>query len=226
MAVAMQLLQLLVYCEILPNVCHMLDYNPARIRFSVVLGSLIPLGLLTGWAALGVALVPASVAATTDPVRILLQGGGAIPQRLLVLSLSAIGTTILGSYLALESAFKDVTSMVMSWQQKRLTARPDMTSWSFWQQSWVSNLCITLPPTLIAAISPSVFLQAIDFAGSYPILLLYGMIPPLMALKLRVANGKNRWKYVAMAITSGAMVTASFLTDLKWMFDWMVSAVF
>lgn len=42
-----------------------------------------------------------------------------------------------------------------------------------------------LPSLLISLTSPEVFLGAIDFAGSYPVLLLWGVAPPLMALRLR-----------------------------------------
>ena len=229
------MLQLLVYGEILPNVCHMLSYDMGRIRASVIVGSLIPLGLLTGWAALGVALVPPALAQMADPVNVLLQGGGtSIARRLLVLSASAIGTTILGSFLALESAYHDVVSMVSSSsrqkQQQQSTADDSnpvpQTNSSFWQQGWVSNLVITLPPLLIASISPSIFLQAIDFAGSYPILLLYGIMPPLIALKLRVSTRATmKWKHVLLVGMSGAMVSANFATDLWAAWNSVVAAI-
>ena len=229
------MLQLLVYGEILPNVCHMLNYDAKRIRISILWGSFIPLVLLTGWAALGVALVPASAAATTvDPVKILLQGGGAVPRRLLVLSVSAIGTTILGSFLALESAYRDVIAMATSWWRQKRVNRTSVTcnndsalSRRFWQQSWVSAMCITLPPMLISTISPSVFLQAIDFAGSYPILLLYGVIPSLMARRssTRKNNKKHPKKttrrYMGLAVLSGAMVMTSFIADVRVALGWV-----
>jgi Amino acid permeases len=46
-------------------------------------------------------------------------------------------------------------------------------------------LVISIPSSLIACTSPSVFLKAIDFAGSYPVLILWGVLPPLMALRSR-----------------------------------------
>ena len=221
------MLQLLVYGEILPNVCHMLQYNRRRIRRAVVLGSLIPLLLLTGWAALGVALVPSVTASSSslpavavDPVNILLQGGDAVAQRLFVLSTSAIGTTILGSLLALDSAYRDVLRMIFGPSSASSVPQDDTAerrqsndaALQFWQRPMVAALAITIPPTLIAAISPSIFLQAIDFAGSYPILLLYGILPPVMALKLGLA-GKKR--YQVLAILSGTMVLLSAVTDVK-----------
>jgi hypothetical protein len=55
-------LQLLVYCEILPNVCAMLRYEAKRIRVAIVLGSLLPLIAEIGWAALGIGLLPPGTA--------------------------------------------------------------------------------------------------------------------------------------------------------------------
>jgi len=215
------MLQLLVYGEILPNVCHMLDYDERNIRTSVVIGSFIPLLLLTGWAAFGVALLPTSgtaAAVSTDPVKILLQGGGAIQRRLLTLSISAIGTTILGSYLALESAYKDIVVMISSWWVKVASKEdPEASTESFWYQPWISGTCIILPPLVISTISPSIFLQAIDFAGSYPVLLLYGVIPPVMALLMSRGNPRKSYKtlYLLLGSLSGAMIGASFISDLR-----------
>jgi len=219
------MMQLLVYGEILPNVCHMLRYNVRHVRMSVAIGSFVPLVLLTGWAALGVALMPTAVTATAtvtitaDPVQILLQGGGDIPQRLLILSISAIGTTIIGSFLALRSAYEDVTGMMKA---KTVVGGEDdakkNTRKAFWQNRLVSTLCITVPPTMIAAISPSLFLQAIDFAGSYPILLLYGILPPVMAIRLKL---KAKRLYTVLLSLSAVMVTANFWSDVKGILLWV-----
>ena len=50
--------------------------------------------------------------------------------------------------------------------------------------SWIQKYSwILVPPFLISIISPSLFLKAIDFAGSYPVLLLYGVIPSYLRLR-------------------------------------------
>ena len=235
------MLQLLVYGEILPHVCHLLDYNMSRIRTSVVVGSILPLGLLTGWAALGTALVPPTAAVTQDPVKILLTSNGGsttntVARRLLVLSVSAIGTTILGSFLALKSAYDDVVTLLRATPQGKSSASSSplrllQLVQSRFQRPWFAPLLIAMPPTLISIISPSIFLQAIDFAGSYPILLLYGVIPPLMALYQQqqeeskegstttsTHNNKRRRRrryYVSIAVLSGSMCVENAIVDLR-----------
>ena len=45
---------------------------------------------------------------------------------------------------------------------------------------------VLLPPTVIAAISdPSIFLKALDVAGTYGISILFGILPVLLAYKAR-----------------------------------------
>ena len=61
---------------------------------------------------------------------------------------------------------------------------------SFGQRVKVGAL-ITVPATMIASTSPSVFLKAIDFAGSYPVLLLWGVIPPMIAIVQRKRESES-----------------------------------
>ena len=165
-------LQLLVYGEILPTACSFLNYDKSAIRWAIGLGSVLPLVLEIGWAALGIGLSPASVGSSIrDPVALLLHQAGPIQVPLFCLALSAILTTILGSYLALDSCLADVRRSASS---------------SRWNKSrWISAGSIIGPALAIASVSPSLFLQAIDFAGSYPVLLLWGVGPPLMAWRLK-----------------------------------------
>lgn len=160
-------LQLLVYGEIIPTVCHYLHYESRPIRWAIGIGSILPLILELGWAALGIGLSTTS-ASFEDPVAMLM-ATGPIQLPLLCLALSAISTTILGSYLALQSTLDGV------WNRKRESR----------QYRWITAAGIVLPSWAIASISPSLFLQAIDFAGSYPVLLLWGIAPPAVALRLR-----------------------------------------
>jgi amino acid permease len=263
------MLQLLVYGEILPNVCHMLKYNLPHIQKALVLGSFLPLILLTGWAALGVALLPpssfaavaAAGAAVQDPVTVLLAtGSSAVQQRLVWLAISAIGTTILGSFLALQTAYRDLFRMDnddtnannkegKQPQQDRkdhtndsaattAMSPPQRQHWGMknWlRQSWTEIVAIVIPPLAISLISPSLFLQAIEFAGAYPGLLLYGVIPPVLFHRLRRSSSrsssKNRRKIRSnrmmslmvhgLGLLSVTMVAFSALGDLQKIAVWL-----
>ena len=227
------MLQLLVYGEILPSVCALLQYNVGRIRVAILLGSFIPLVVEVGWAALGISLVEAGSMAT-DPVDVLL-AASPVKAQLLVLAASAISTTVIGSYLALHSVFGDILASLRASPTRALsadnsraqtTAVPLATSTASTAVPLTMKLLetalIALPPLAIACRwvcflctglcmlrvrpyareiafgpgikpthhpdrprSPALFLGAIDFAGSYPVALLWGVAPPLLALRMR-----------------------------------------
>jgi amino acid permease len=236
-------LQLLVYAEILPTVCQLLHYNPRSIGMAISLGSLLPLGLEIGWAALGIALVPppaslsssplpssgtataaAAAAATVatavhDPVNILLKSGGPVQAPLLTLAITAIATTIIGCYLALQSLIDDVFPMSAtassSWSPSNSSrGNTDNVIPSHGQRSrrrgiWTTT-AIVAPSLAIASISPNLFLQAIDFAGSYPVLLLWGVAPPVICLL-------QRRKQKQQQSTTLTPISSSFLLPIGWL---------
>eukprot|EP00554_Chaetoceros_debilis_P008029 CAMPEP_0194078960 /NCGR_PEP_ID=MMETSP0149-20130528/5242_1 /TAXON_ID=122233 /ORGANISM="Chaetoceros debilis, Strain MM31A-1" /LENGTH=539 /DNA_ID=CAMNT_0038760317 /DNA_START=109 /DNA_END=1728 /DNA_ORIENTATION=- len=189
-------LQLLVYGEILPTICQLLKYSTKHIYGAITFGSFLTLCLQMGWSALGIALVPDAL--SLDPVNVLLAGSGPVKIPLFALAITAILTTILGSYLALLSTANDFIN-------KGRTAKGDdddnddasqpaeeikEADNSFGQRVKVGAL-ITVPATMIASTSPSVFLKAIDFAGSYPVLLLWGVIPPMIAIVQRKRESES-----------------------------------
>lgn len=192
------MLQLLVYGEILPNICRMLNYKLSYIRTAFALGSFIPLFLLAGWAALGVALL-STLSTGIDPVTILLQHSAAVQSRLTILAVAAIGTTILGSFLALQSAYNDVAVE---------------TKKEWMQRPAVSSLALVVPPLTVSLISPSLFFKAIDFAGAYPVLLLFGVLPPLISYRMNGSMKEFSWT-VALGLLSAGIVGVAAVKDVK-----------
>ena len=191
-------LQLLVYAEILPTVCRMLQYQIQPIRWAILLGSFLPLGLEVGWAALGMGLVP--LGTKGDPVDVLL-ASGPVQQPLLVLAIAAILTTIIGTYLALQSTANDLWAKVHKASELKENIIP-------WKQNMAEVIAIVIPALAIACISPTVFLRAIDFAGSYPVLLLWGILPPVLCLRqrqrgstsVRILPGVVLWSSLALSM--------------------------
>ena len=245
-------LQLLVYGEIIPVVCDLLQFRVKAIKMSILMGSLLTLGLQLGWSALGTVLVTPTAGVVVDPVNVLLGAGGAMQVPLFCLAITAILTTILGSYLALFSAFQDwmsgaghdtdKDSSMMQSQENRNGEYP-------WRIRLAVASLISLPALCISSISPDLFLKAIDFAGSYPVLLLWGVIPPAMALtqrwrktNLETINesgdssivveqsedlsknigGPTVWLIMLMTLSIG-MVANSARQDLTWLIAKLVS---
>ena len=187
------MLQLLVFAETVPTVSGLLDGDPRRVRLALAFGSLCPLLLEVAWAYLGLGLGAPRV----DPVDVLL---AAPPTRAATAALaaSAVATTALGSALALRS---DVPEAV---------ARRELAA-----------LLAALPAVGVALTSPDVFFAAMDWAGAYPVALLWGLFPPVALLRLRRKSegaypksaGPDAW-LAALAAVSGLFVASTATRDL------------
>ena len=188
------ILQLLVFAETVPTVSYLLDGDSPRIRAALAFGSFAPLVLEAAWACLGLGLVTRG-----DPFEHLL---GSDPTRLcaILLAGSAVATTALGSILALKSDVAPAAS------QPRRAA-----------------LYATLPAVAVALTSPEVFFKAMDFAGAYPVAILWGVFPPLACLRLRRTTsgartaGPDAW-LVALASVSGLFVASTAARDIRGVF--------
>ena len=186
-------LQLLVFAETVPTVSGLLDGDPRRVRLALAFGSLCPLVLECAWAYLGLGLGAPRV----DPVGVLL-AAPATRAATAALAASAVATTALGSALALRS---DVPETVA---RRKLAA-----------------LLAALPAVAVALTSPDVFFAAMDWAGAYPVALLWGLFPPVALLRLRrktqsgypKSAGPDAW-LAALAAVSGLFVASTATRDL------------
>jgi tyrosine-specific transport protein len=218
-------LQLLVYGEIIPSVCELLNYESKAIRTAIVSGSFLTLCLQISWSALGISLLSPSVGAdiiTNDVLNMLIQKGGALKVPLLSLATTAILTTILGSYVALQSMINNIYSKISNVPTSKMTS----ASSNSLRQRLVVGSIISIPALLIASTSPTIFLKAIDFAGSYPVLLLWGILPPVTVLtqRLRIyrrtgstskvsSSGSSFW-LMFLSIISSVMVGMNAKDDI------------
>eukprot|EP00977_Amphora_coffeiformis_P019445 scaffold7234_cov181-Amphora_coffeaeformis.AAC.6 len=141
----------------------------SKLRKSTFVGASLPLLLAMIWAGISASLVDP---ADPNPIISLLHNyGPSIAAPVLLLSYGAIGTTILGSLLAMAHFANDMICSKLGYCSLR---------WS----AMASALTVALPCTL-ACIGPSIYLPLLSFAGAYPTTLLYGLAPALAALVLR-----------------------------------------
>jgi hypothetical protein len=162
------LLQLLVYSETVPFVVKRLGGDRKKIRTAIAVGSFLPLLMCIMWTAAAICAAPYSAAAF-DPVQTLLGASQSKSLRLCILTLaaSAITTTAIGSLLTMSQFFQDA-----------LTLRRGRAA--------LARALAIVPCTLIAALgSRSLYYYATAFAGMFPVLLLWGLFPPLAFLCLR-----------------------------------------
>ena len=117
-----------------------------------------------------------SLVPSGSAVDVLLATARTVRLSLFSLNFTAILTTILGSYLALLSTVTDFVNEKNSDEEETGTESQSKLQEGRGNNSLLSRIkvasIISVPASLIACSSPSIFLRAIDFAGSYPVLML------------------------------------------------------
>ena len=192
-------LQLLVFCEVIPTLVALLG-SRARVRRALRLGSTALLAIQLCWSTLGIALAPYDAAASgfaADPIAGLLALSSPVAAAVTALGLCASTTTVLGTNLALRQFFDDA-SAADGPARRRRPARAG----AFFALA-------TLVPALAAASSADVFYAAIDFAGAYPVALLWLAAPPLMALR-RADGASLPPRPLLFALVAGALAFVGF----------------
>ena len=140
-----------------------------RVRKATILGAFIPLILAIIWAGISAALIDPS---NPNPIYSLLSNfGPGISIPVLLLSGGAIGTTLLGSFLAMGHFANDMICSKFGYCSLR------------WMS--IANILSVAVPCTLACIGPSLYIPLLAFAGAYPTTLLYGLAPSLAAITLR-----------------------------------------
>ncbi|XP_031271731.1 uncharacterized protein LOC116130114, partial [Pistacia vera] len=177
----------LVYHDLAPVLCAYLGGDLARLRVSVLLGSLVPLLALLIWDAIALGL-SAQTNQVVDPVELLMrQKWSGISFMVEAFSLLAVGTSIIGTLLAFSEFFKEQLQK-LSWDSPSTQMSEESEEFSGLSNWWGRNkisftaMAIVIAPTLFVSTTvPDVFSAATDIAGGYCMTMLFGVLPPAMA---------------------------------------------
>ena len=155
-----------------------------RARSATFLGAAVPLVLTVTWAAISTALVKPSI---SNPLAFLLSRGPAIAIPVGLLATGAIGTTLLGSFLAMGHFASDIVCMKLG----------------YCSLSWmkVCNAFTVAIPSILACVGPALYLPLLSFSGAYPTTILHGLAPALAAIALRRRVRKAGVKDGASGVT-------------------------
>ena len=174
----------LFYHNVIPAVALQLEGDARLIRSSIFVGSAIPLIMFLAWNAVVLGSVsPALVQGVSngrtvfDPLQILRDNGTGEWLGVLVSVFSefAIVTSFIGFVYGLLDLFKSISFVAPN----ELSLRKAYS-------------LILFPPMSMSAVNPSIFFTALDYAGTFSISVLGGIIPALMSWKQRQSNSEHQ----------------------------------
>ena len=165
----------LVYHNVIPTVSRRLGFDRARIARAVLLGSAFPLVMFIAWNALIQGVVDVS-SAGADPVAALIaaesgEEGAVLSTAVQIFSFSAVVTSFVGFYYGMRGYVKDVLV--------------ESSTSGLADDERILAAAVLVPPSIVAALDPTLFLPALDAAGTFGITLLFGIIPAACAWQLR-----------------------------------------
>ena len=165
----------LVYHNVIPTVSRRLGFDRARIARAVLLGSAAPLVMFIAWNALVQGVVDVG-SSSIDPVAALIaaesgEAGAELSVAVQIFSFSAVVTSFVGFYYGMRGYVKDVLV--------------ESSASSLADDERVLAAAVLVPPSVLAAVDPGLFLPALDAAGTFGITLLFGIIPAACVWRLR-----------------------------------------
>ncbi|XP_062082474.1 uncharacterized protein LOC133788863 isoform X4 [Humulus lupulus] len=155
-----------VYQNVVPVLCTDLEGNLSKIRTAIILGTTIPLVLFLVWNAVILGTITnldIGADKMIDPLQQLQSSNGAVGPIVEAFSLLAIATSYIGFVLGLSDFLADLLKLPAD------QGRP------------VPYLLTLLPPLTLSLLDPDIFFKALDFAGTYGVLVLFGIVPAAMS---------------------------------------------
>ncbi|XP_009126367.1 tyrosine-specific transport protein isoform X3 [Brassica rapa] len=181
-----------VYQNVVPVLCTDLEGDLPKVRTAIVLGTAIPLGLFLVWNAVILGSFPdTGVAAERmiDPLQQLRSTSVTVGPFVEAFSLIAIATSYIGFVLGLTDFFSDLLKL-----QTR-------------QNKPFLYLLTLVPPLVLSLLDPEIFFKALDFAGTYGVLVLFGILPAAMSWSDRYVVSSS----TATQLVPGGKVTLSLV---------------
>ncbi|CAN4119072.1 unnamed protein product [Withania somnifera] len=162
-----------VYQNVVPVLCTNLEGDLSKVRSAIVLGTAIPLALFLVWD--GVILGTITTLGTeadkiSDPLQLLRSTNGIVGPIVDIFSLLAIATSYIGFVLGLVDFLADLLKLPTG------SNRP------------LPYLLTLVPPLILSLLDPEIFFKALDFAGTYGVLVLFGLLPAAMSYSDRYSE--------------------------------------
>ncbi|KAL3530121.1 hypothetical protein ACH5RR_009443 [Cinchona calisaya] len=165
-----------VYQNVVPVLCTNLEGDLTKVRIAIVLGTAIPLALFLVWNAVILGTIPTlemGADKILDPLQQLRSTNGVVGPIVDIFSLLAIATSYIGFVLGLSDFLADLLKLPSG------------------QNSPLSYILTLVPPLVLSLLDPEIFFKALDFAGTYGVLVLFGILPAAMSWSDRYSESSN-----------------------------------
>jgi len=179
-----------------------------QVRQAIVIGTLVPLLMFLAWEAAILGNTTGVLSSGMDPVAALQAQKPALAPAVDAFSFLAVATSTIGFVLGLSDFIADGLSLEAGRQQP------------------IPYAVTILPPYVLALSFPGIFFSALDAAGTYGVLVLFGLMPALMvwneryagvlppAANIRIVPG-GRATLLLVGGAALAVILNSFLTSLQ-----------
>lgn len=180
--------------NIIPTVCHSLECDRAKVRKSILIGTLIGLAMTFAWTVMVMGALPVAgkgsgniLAAfekglpATVPLSLVLNSG-AFTTICLAFAILAITTSYLASGIALMGFVRDLSETYFGISNRL-----------------VESVLTFAPPLVVAVVYPDLFLTALDVVGGMGVALLFGMLPGVLLIKFAKNSGTKTWGWLLLA---------------------------
>lgn len=179
-----------VYQNVVPVLCTNLEGNLSKVRTAIVLGSAIPLGLFLVWNAVILGTLPGLGAESNrvfDPLQQLRSTNGIVGPIVDTFSLLAIATSYIGFVLGLSDFLADLLKLPSG------------------QNSPLPYILTLVPPLILSLLDPEIFFKALDFAGTYGVLVLFGILPAAMSWSDRYSDSSSGYLKLPELVPGGKL---------------------
>ncbi|KAL1520448.1 hypothetical protein AB1Y20_022030 [Prymnesium parvum] len=204
----------LVFHNVVPTVSAQLGCDLPRIRQAILVGSAIPTLMFIAWSAVILGSVPPDAALSAaaageqfDPLVALRSAGDTLGQEVAIFSLLAVVTSFIGFVYGLVDFWSDA----LGWDEREdLPEGAAPAERPLREKAALYGLTL-LPPLAVAEWDPSLFFAALDNAGTYGILILFGIIPAAMAWQQRYSTGPGTVELVAPEALPGGRASLALM---------------
>lgn len=189
-----------VYHNVVPVLCTNLEGNLSKVRTAVVIGTAIPLLLFLIWNGVIIGTftnLDSDGGKILDPLQQLTSSNGVVGPIVETFSLFAIATSYIGFVLGLADFLADLLKLPAG------------------QSKPLPYLITLFPPLVLALLDPEIFFKALDFAGTYGVLVLFGILPAAMSWSDRYLTSPELPK-VPQLVPGGKLTLSLVMGGAAW----------